>query len=108
MESSSKMEIEKFNEKRFELWKLKMEYMLVYRDQWITVDLGTTPTGTSANDWKNLDRKVKSTFQLCLSDLVLLYVSEEAIAKDLWDKLGKFYQSKSLVNKLFLRKICIT
>jgi hypothetical protein len=31
-------------------------------------------------------------------------VSEEAIAKDLWDKLGKLYQSKSLVNKLFLRK----
>jgi hypothetical protein len=31
-------------------------------------------------------------------------VSEESTAKDLWDKLGKLYQSKSLVNKLFLRK----
>jgi hypothetical protein len=31
-------------------------------------------------------------------------MSEEAISKDLWDKLGKLYQSKSLVNKLFLRK----
>ena len=31
-------------------------------------------------------------------------MSEEATAKDLWDKLGKLYQSKSLVNKLFLRK----
>jgi hypothetical protein len=41
---------------------------------------------------------------LCLSDLVLLNVSEESMAKDLWDKLGKLYQSKSLVNKLFLRK----
>jgi hypothetical protein len=30
-------------------------------------------------------------------------VSEEAITKDLWDKLGNLYQSKSLVNKLFLR-----
>jgi hypothetical protein len=30
-------------------------------------------------------------------------VLEEAIAKDLWEKLGKLYQSKSLVNKLFLR-----
>jgi hypothetical protein len=30
-------------------------------------------------------------------------VSEEATTKDLWDKLGKFYQSKSLVNKIFLR-----
>ena len=31
-------------------------------------------------------------------------MSEEDTTKDLWDKLGKLYQSKSLVNKLFLRK----
>ena len=61
MESNLKMEIEKFNGKRFELWKLKMEYLLVERDQRITVDLGTTPTGTSADDWKKMDRKAKST-----------------------------------------------
>jgi hypothetical protein len=42
--------------------------------------------------------------RLCLLDSVLLNVSKEARAKDLWDKLGKLYQSKSLVNKLFLRK----
>ena len=41
---------------------------------------------------------------MCLSDLVLLNVLEEATTKDLWEKLGKLYQSKSLVNKLFLRK----
>jgi hypothetical protein len=51
-----------------------------------------------------MDRKAKSTIRLCLSDSVLLNVSEEATAKDLWEKLGKLYQSKSLVNKLFLRK----
>jgi hypothetical protein len=44
------MEIEKFNGKNFELWKLKMEDLLVDRDQWITVDLGTAPTGTSTDD----------------------------------------------------------
>jgi hypothetical protein len=31
-------------------------------------------------------------------------VLEEATTKDLWDKLGKLYQSNSLVNKIFLRK----
>jgi hypothetical protein len=40
----------------------------------------------------------------CVSDSVLLNVSKEATTKDLWDKLGKFYHSKSLVNKLFLIK----
>jgi hypothetical protein len=35
MASNSKMEIEKFNGKIFELWKLKMDDLLVDRDQWI-------------------------------------------------------------------------
>ena len=61
MESNSKMEIEKFNGKRFELWKLKMEDLLVDRDQGIIVYLGTAPIGTSTDEWKNLDRKAKST-----------------------------------------------
>ena len=72
--------------------------------QWIAVDPSTAPTGTLSDDWKKLDRKAKSTIQLCLSNSVLLNVSEEATAKDLWEKLGKLYQSKSLVNKIFLRK----
>ena len=44
MMRSSKMEIEKFNGNFFELWKLKMEDLLVDRDQWIAVDQGTAPT----------------------------------------------------------------
>ena len=47
MVSSSRIEIDKFNSQNFELWKLKMEDLLVDREQWIVVDLGTKPTGTS-------------------------------------------------------------
>jgi len=42
--------------------------------------------------------------QLCLVDSVLLNVSGEYSTKKLWDKMGSLYQSKYLVNKLFLRK----
>ena len=68
------------------------------------VDPGTKPTTMSDEDWKKLDWKAKSTIRLCISDSVLLNVSGEATAKTLWDKLGTLYQSKSLVNKLFLWK----
>ena len=51
-----------------------------------------------------MDRKEKSTIRLCLSDSVLLNESEEATTKDLWEKLGNSYPSKSLVNNLFMRK----
>ena len=104
MASSGKIEIEKFNGQSFELWNLKMEDLLVDKDQWIVVDLGTKPTGVSDEEWKKLDRKAKSTIRLCVSDSVLLNVTGEATAKALWDKLGTLYQSKSLVNKLFMQK----
>eukprot|EP00253_Pinus_taeda_P015691 PITA_15691 len=81
-----------------------MEDLLVDKDQWVTVDPGTKPTGVSNEEWKKLDRKAKSTIRLCVSDSVLLNVSGEATAKALWDKLGTLYQYKSLVNKLFLQK----
>jgi hypothetical protein len=89
--SSSRIEIEKFNGKNFELWKLKMEDLLVDKEQWIIVDPGTQPTGTlststqatstqptstqptstqttstpttsmSKEDWEKLDRRARST-----------------------------------------------
>ena len=74
------------------------------KDQWIAVDPCTKPTAMSDEDWKKLDRKAKSTIRLCVSDSVLLNVSREAMVKNLWEKLGTLYHSKSLVNKLFLRE----
>jgi len=61
MENNGKIEIEKFNSQSFELWKLKMEDLLVDKDQWIAIYLGTKPTGVSDEEWKKLDLKEKST-----------------------------------------------
>ena len=47
MVSSSRVEIEKFNGHNFELWKLKMEDILVDKEEWATVDPGTKPTTMS-------------------------------------------------------------
>eukprot|EP00253_Pinus_taeda_P025701 PITA_25701 len=104
MVSSGKIEIEKYNGQSFELWKLKMEDLLVDKDQWIKVDAGTKPTGVYNEEWKKLDRKAKSIIRLCVQDSVLLNLLGEATTKALWDKLGTLYQSKSLVNTLLLQK----
>ena len=104
MASNSRIEIEKVNGQNFELWKLKMEDLSVDKEQWVAVDTGTKPTGVSTEDWEKLDKKVRSTIFLCLLDLVMLNVFGEDSTKKLWEKLGNLYQSKSLVNKLFLRK----
>jgi hypothetical protein len=65
MESSSRIEIEKFNGKNFELWKLKMEDLLVDKEQWIVVDPGTALSdSTSSTEVKTLKKKVMFTWNL--------------------------------------------
>ena len=51
-----------------------MEDLLVDRDQWITVDPGTAPTGTFADVWKKMDQKTKSTIRLSLRFSITEYV----------------------------------
>ena len=68
MASGGKIEIKKFNGQSFELWKLKMEDLLVDKDQWIMVDPGTKLTAMSNEDWKKLDWKAKSRIG-CVSQI---------------------------------------
>jgi hypothetical protein len=70
--SSSRIEIEKFNGQNFELWKLKIEDLLVDREQWETVCPGTIPTGMSREEWEKLERRERSMIRLCLADSVLV------------------------------------
>ena len=79
-----------------------MEDLLVEKDQWEVMDLGTKPTSMWMEYWEILDRKARSTIHLCLSNLVLLNVSGQDSANKLWEKLGNLYQSNSIINKLFL------
>jgi hypothetical protein len=46
MAISSRIKIENFNSKIFELWKLNMEDLLVDKEQSVVVDPGAPPTGT--------------------------------------------------------------
>ena len=58
----------------------------------------------SKEEWEKIERKERSMIRICLAYLVLLNVSGEDSTKKMWDKLGILYQSKYLVNKLFLIK----
>ena len=86
MASSGKIEIEKFNGQSFELWKLKMEDLLVDNDQWIMVDLGNKPTAMSDEYWKKLDQKAKSTIRLCL---------RFSIVECIWGSYGEEFVGKT-------------
>ena len=52
MDNNSHIEIEKFNGWNFELWNLKIEYILVDREKWVVFIPKTTRIGISLKDWK--------------------------------------------------------
>jgi hypothetical protein len=91
MESTSRIEIEKFNGQNCGLWKLKIEDLLVYREQWVVVFPGTILIGMSKEKWEKLEIRERSMIRLCLADSALLNVSREDSAKKRWDNLGSLY-----------------
>ena len=81
-----------------------MEDLLVDQEKWIAMDPVTKLTRTSHKDWDKLERRERSTIRLSLLEFVLLNIFGEYTEVNLWGKLGSLYQSKSLVNKVFLQK----
>ena len=51
-----------------------------------------------------MDLKAASMIHLCLADEVIYNVMDEETATDLWSRLETLYVTKSLSNKLYLKK----
>jgi hypothetical protein len=81
MKSYYRIEIEKFNDKNFELWKFKMEDLLVDKEQWIIVDLGTKPTCMQPTDTQTTSTQPAST--QTTSTL------PTSMSKEYWEKLNR-------------------
>ena len=106
--------IEKFDGQNFHLWKFKMQMVLEDKDLWSIVSgEEVEPSGQGATDaarekFRKRTRKAMATICLSLSDSQLLLVRSAKSARDAWLKLESHYETKSLTNKLFLRKRYLT
>ena len=104
--SSTKFEIEKFNGKNnFELWKLKMRDLLVQQGLQRALDgKRKKPLIMTDDEWEDLDAKALSTICLCLADDVLFNIIGETSAVSLWNKLESQYMTKSITNRIYLKR----
>jgi len=62
------------------------------------------PADTSNENWEEMDLKTTNMIQLCLADEVMYNVMDEKMATGLWSRLDTLYMTKSLFNKLYLKK----
>ena len=56
------------------------------------------------DEWEDLDAKALSTVRLCLADDVLFNIAGEKSTASLWSKLESLYMTKSLTNKIYLKR----
>ncbi|KAA0026163.1 Gag-Pol [Cucumis melo var. makuwa] len=100
---AAKFEIEKFNGTNFSLWTLKMKVVLRNDNCLEAIDKGPAEI-TDDNKWNEMDGNAMENIHLALADNVLSSIKEKKIAKEIWDHLTKLYETKSLHNKIFLKR----
>ena len=99
-----KFEIELFNGRNnFSLWQSTVKDLLIQRGLYATLE-DKKPTDVENTKWEDMKLCAASTIRLALAPEIKYDVLEENNPKNLWEKLTKMYQSKSLANKLFLKK----
>jgi hypothetical protein len=104
MMTGSKFEVERFDGKNnFNIWKSTVEDILVQQGLYKALQ-GKRPEGMKDADWEELEAKTVSTIRLALAPEVKYSVLNEKSASKLWKTLEDLYMSKSLTNRLYLKK----
>jgi len=62
------------------------------------------PSKMEDNECNDINFRAKATIILCLSDKVLYNMINEETTASLWCRLESLYMTKSLSNKLFMKK----
>src|SRR3954470_7778432 len=104
--TATKFEVEKFDEKvNFLMWKMRVTSLLVKEGTYQALQgIRKKPSTMGEDDWKKIDIKAKVTIILCLSDEVLYNILNEDTAAGMWNRLESLYKTKSLSNKLYMKK----
>ena len=101
--TGAKFEIEKFDGTGdFVLLRVKMRALLIQHG--CEAALEVLPANMDATAKAELNKKAHSAMILCLGNKVLREVTGETTAAGVWSKLETLYMTKSLANKLFLKK----
>ncbi|KAK8951459.1 hypothetical protein KSP39_PZI004612 [Platanthera zijinensis] len=102
---TTKFEISKYDGKiDFGLWQKRIKAVLVQQGLHKTL-LGKEKSGVKKDEeWEELDLKAINTIKLSLADVVMYNVVDADTTVDLWKKLEELYMSKSLSNKLYVKR----
>ncbi|GJT12752.1 hypothetical protein Tco_0859794 [Tanacetum coccineum] len=101
--TGAKFDIEKFDGTGdFGLWRIKMCALLIQHG--CEAALEVLPADMEAQTKAGLNKKAHSAVILCFGNKVLREVTGKMTAAGVWSKLETLYMTRSLANKLYLKK----
>ena len=113
--ASSKVDIEKFTGKNdFNMWKIKMKALLITQGLGDAIEFENSKDGEGVSSSKTpeevveIDKRARSAIILSLGDSVIKEVAKEKIVVGLWAMLESLYMTKSLANRLYIKKRMFT
>lgn len=107
---STRFDLEKFDGKNdFGLWRVKMPAILTQQGVvGALAGAAALPEKLIEKERTDILEKAHSAIILCLGDRVLREVTKEKTAAGVWAKLEGMYMTKSLANRLYLKKKLFT
>lgn len=103
--ADTKFSITKLNNTNFQVWKCKVELLLIKEDLWHTI--GTARPTAPDEKWLKADRQARATIGLLVEDDQLRHIKDINSAKEAWIALQNYHQKASLTNQVFLfKRIC--
>ncbi|TXG46307.1 hypothetical protein EZV62_028187 [Acer yangbiense] len=101
--SNAKFDIEKFDgTNNFGMWQCEVLDLLFREGS--DIALSSKPKDISNEDWNYVNRQACGTIRLCLAKDQKYFVMKETMASSLWKKLEDKYMTKSIENRLYLKK----
>lgn len=100
---NAEYEVEKFDgTNNFSMWQCEVMDLLIQQE--LDIALKDQPDDWTEKEWDRINRKACGTIRLCLAKDQKYFVMRETNAKDLWKKLEDKFMSKSVENRLYLKK----
>lgn len=100
--SVNQYNITKLNGSNYQIWKYKVELLLLKEELWSVVS--EEPASEQNQEWKNKDGKARATIGLLLEDSQVIHIRNCKTAREAWQTLKSQYEKPTLTNKVFLLK----
>lgn len=107
MAELQKISVTKLNNENYQIWKYKMELLLIREDLWSAITT-ERPTGTTEiAAWQKRDDKARATLGLFVEDSQIIHIRKKTTAREVWDSLKNYHEKSTLTSKIYLlRQIC--